>query len=600
MFVFDLFNILFMFLFSLYCSFFAAQEAYKEKGNIYVYANKIFPIDNPSETYEFPDHLPFCQQRELKPLKPPFLSGITGNSPSFTDIVLHFNENQKNVNLCSTKITKENFKRLKKAIERNYVIEFSVDSIPCWLHIGSTASGKPKIFSHILFTLALNNESQIVDVNVTGTMSSDVIEGRVINYTFSSKFIEATKIRVSRNEDEDIKNIRKAYKKQTGNETSEHRNIHRMERLKNSPAIKTSVHMYSLLNAVVLAFLLVILVALVFNKVSMRESASMSRFDGFEFENISEKGWRSVHGDVFRPPKYLSKISILSGCGVHLAIVLVIYSIFAWLYDVSFSYMILLFCIFSPVSGFIAASVGQAFGNRQWLALSLGSIITSPTVCFLIGIPSWIMALLKGSTFHLSIQNLLTLLFLLVLICFPLSGFGGFIAKKKNIYLGNKCEVSLVPRQIPKPKWYLRKSTMCFFVCIVCSLPAIVELHYVLIAMFDPMTFYDFIFLFSMIILEIIISGCSSLISVYLLLQAEDYKWQWPSFLFPASSSLSMLLYSIHFFISNTNMTGLYQTSVFFSRSLLMSLTTAFMCGGIGFVFSNFFVHKIFTDLKTD
>ena len=583
-----------MLLFSVFSLFCTSLEINRDNGNIYVYANKLFPVDNPSETYEYPHNLPLCFKKDTKRLKVPFLAGLTGVSPIFTDIILHFNNNENNLKLCTTKITKDNIKKLKQIIADDYVVEYSIDSIPCWLHIGSTASGKPKVFSHILFTVSRNNESVIVDVNVTGTNSIDIFEGQTINYTYSTRFVEPAKIKVKKEKEAEVQNFHH------DKERLLYRQMNRMERLKGSSATETSVHTYSIMLTVVLAMLLLVLVSLLKNKATTRENISMSRFDGFELDNQSEKGWKAVHGDVFRPPCNVSYAACLSGAGVHIALTICIYTLYVWKGETSFPALIAAFALTSSLCGFTSASIAQAFGMRKWLRMSFGSISVVPLLLFIIGLPAWIMAVIKGSTNHIAATHLAGLLLIYVLVCLPLSGLGGFIAAKEKLFLGNKCEVSLVPRHIPPTKWYLKEAMLAGFVCTVVSIPAIFEIHYILVTMFNPFVFYDHTYLAISCILLPVVSACSSVIGTYLLLQSENYKWQWASFYSSASSFIPMFFYSVIFYIKNTNMSGIYQTVVFFSSSAALSLIVALVMGGMGFMFSNIFVHQIYSGLKTD
>ncbi len=51
----------------------------------------------------------------------------------------------------------------------------------------------------------------------------------------------------------------------------------------------------------------------------------------------------------------------------------------------------------------------------------------------------------------------------------------------------------------------------------------------------------------------IIVSVCVTIVSTYFLLNSEDYRWQWVSFLSSASTAFYVFLYSVYYFMAKVN-----------------------------------------------
>ena len=106
---------------------------------------------------------------------------------------------------------------------------------------------------------------------------------------------------------------------------------------------------------------------------------------------------------------------------------------------------------------------------------------------------------------------------------------------------------------------------------------------------------------------------CVTIVCTYFLLNAEDYRWHWTSFLSAASTSGYVYLYSIYYFFFKTRMYGFFQvifryfepsnlvqTSFYFGYMAMFCLGLGLMCGGLGYLGTSMFVHKIYTYVKID
>jgi len=102
------------------------------------------------------------------------------------------------------------------------------------------------------------------------------------------------------------------------------------------------------------------------------------------------------------------------------------------------------------------------------------------------------------------------------------------------------------------------------------------------------------------LLMLVIVVACVSVVVTYIQLNAEDWRWQWHSFLAGASVSLYVLLYSIVYFFMKTYMTGILQISYYFGYSLLLSAAIAMMTGSVGYFTAQAFVKAVYSGVKLD
>ncbi|GFX52331.1 transmembrane 9 superfamily member 3 [Trichonephila clavipes] len=76
-----------------------------------------------------------------------------------------------------------------------------------------------------------------------------------------------------------------------------------------------------------------------------------------------------------------------------------------------------------------------------------------------------------------------------------------------------------------------------------------------------------------------IVTVCVTIVCTYFLLNAEDYRWQWTSFLSGASTAGYVYMYSFYYYFFKTKMYGLFQTAFYFGYMALFSAALGILCG---------------------
>jgi transmembrane 9 superfamily protein 3 len=380
-------------------------------------------------------------------------------------------------------------------------------------------------------------------------------------------------------------------------------------RYKDLPADR-QVHRYALINSALLVCLLVILISFLLNRILARDYNRYIQevaFDGFEIDLGTEQGWKALHGDVFRPAANFPILAVLAGSGVHLAFFALIHGILCLHSSLKHSgevewtaqYLLGSFVASSPIAGFAAVSLGRAFGYQKWLRLALGATLSTPFFLILIYSVVGIFGFFTGSAHTASPFVLLFFIPMeaVVVIC----GIrGALFALKLKLFEMNKCEVSLIPRPIPSTPWYVRPWSISIPIGLLCAMSVAFELYYLFRSMWQFGETIVWTYFLGAVFLLIAVTTCVTVLGVYFLLQNEIHHWQWPSFFAPASSCIWVFLGAVVYVVFFGKIRGFASLVYYFLCMGTFSLGIGVMCGGIGFLSGNVFVHRIFGSMKLD
>jgi transmembrane 9 superfamily protein 2/4 len=134
----------------------------------------------------------------------------------------------------------------------------------------------------------------------------------------------------------------------------------------------SKIHWFSMINSAVIVTILLLLVVLILVR-SLRED--IVRYNSTEtLEDLTEEfGWKLVHGDVFRRPRYSVLFSVLIGNGAQVLLMFLSTIFFAAIGLLSPTsrgalptVMIVFYCLFAFVAGYVSARLMKMFGDRSW------------------------------------------------------------------------------------------------------------------------------------------------------------------------------------------------------------------------------------------
>lgn len=298
-----------------------------------------------------------------------------------------------------------------------------------------------------------------------------------------------------------------------------------------------------------------------------------------------ESGWKQVHGDVFRPPSYLILFAALIGTGHQLAVLVfavVMFSVVGTLYTdrgTIVTYFIVLYAFTSFIAGYGGGGYYARNDGKYWIRCMLLTAILFPGICFGIAFFLNFIAVGYGSLAAIPVGTIFAVLSIWGFLAFPLTLVGTIVGRNWNGAADNPCRINPVPRQIPEKKWYLHPLVNIALGGILPFGSIFIEMYFIFTSFWHYKYYYVYGFMLLVYIILIIVTVCVTIVSTYFLLNSEDYRWQWVSFLSASSTAGYVFLYSIYYFKEKTKMNGFFQTCFYFGYMTMFCTGLGILCG---------------------
>uniref|UniRef100_A0ACB8EWD3 Uncharacterized protein n=1 Tax=Sphaerodactylus townsendi TaxID=933632 RepID=A0ACB8EWD3_9SAUR len=298
-------------LFSLFCliSVVSSEIRYQRGNPVELYVNKVGPYHNPQETYHY-YQLPVCSPKKIRHKSLSLGEVLNGDRMAESMYEIRFRENVDKKVLCEMKLFPQQVERLRQAIEELYYFEFVVDDLPLRGFVGYMEesgflphSHKIGLWTHLDFHLEWNGDRIIyanVSVRDVKPTSLDDVRGPgplSITHTYSVRWSETT---------------------------SERRGERRGSRGGDDGFFPRTleIHWLSIINSMVLVFLLVGFVVVILMRVlkndlaryNLDEEASSSS-SGDDFDQ-GDNGWKIIHTDALPRASLLAAPSLWAELGV--------------------------------------------------------------------------------------------------------------------------------------------------------------------------------------------------------------------------------------------------------------------------------------------
>lgn len=271
-----------------------------------------------------------------------------------------------------------------------------------------------------------------------------------------------------------------------------------------------------------------------------------------------EYGWKQVHGDVFRQPPRLMLMSSLMGTGSQLVIlsgVVILYTILGDLYAERATILtatIFLYALTSFVAGYTSARYYARYGGKDWVKTVVMTASLWPGAVSLIGGFINMLAIYYSSSRAISFYTLLSVVALWVFLCFPLTLLGTVVGRNWSSQPDFPCRVNPIPRPIPEKVWYAEPLMIVALGGILPFGSIFIEIYFIFTSFWTYKIYYVYGFMLLVFIILLIVSACVSIVSTYFLLNSEDHRWHWVSFMTCASAAGYIYLYSIYYFMVKT------------------------------------------------
>eukprot|EP00667_Euglena_gracilis_P004537 EG_transcript_4562 len=318
-----------------------------------------------------------------------------------------------------------------------------------------------------------------------------------------------------------------------------------------------------------------------------------------------ETGWKLVHADVFREPKYSALLSCYLGTGSQLLGMSSVTLFFACLGFLSparrgalMTAMLILFALMGALGGFVTAMLAKMFHEQSWATVFCTGVMF-PGQIFVVFFCLNILLWAKEAANAVSFATLIGLVALWFFVSLPLLFMGAKVGYSSETITPPK-SVNDIPRQIPPQRPYMNTLFLTLAGGAVSFGAVFIEMYFVLSSLWLNKIYY--VFGFFAIIAVILAITCAevSIVLVYFHLCAEDYHWWWRSFLYAGGCGPCLFLYSIYYLTSTLNMANDASICIYFAYMALLSYSLFVMMGTIGFFSTFVLVRYIYASVKVD
>jgi len=560
----------------------AHEHRYEEGEEVVLWVNKVGPFANPQETYPY-YALPFCRPEKLIDSDTEGLGeALLGYDLVKAVAEIHFKKDVKQKVACGPKtFNQDELKQFRDAIKQQYWYQLFLDDLPIWGMVGETveeegSERKYFIYTHQKFVLTWNAD-RVIEVNLTSENPMP-LDGK-LEFTYSVNWHRT-----------DVE-FDDRFKKYLDKSFFEHQ-----------------IHWFSIFNSFMMVIFLVGLVSMILMRTLRRDYARFGTKvdvdeDGQDDDVGDESGWKQVKGDVFRSPPRLFLFSALVGTGHQLAILVFCVLILATLgtYYARRGTVVTAFIVCYAFTSFIAGYSGGGYysrnGGKQWIKCMLTTAALFPGVSFTIALLLNVIALSYGSLNYIPFTSMVAVLAIWAFISCPLTLVGTVVGKNWN-GTPDHVRINQVPRQIPEKRWYLQPWVHVILGGVLPFGSIFIEMYFIFTSFYKYYYVYGFMLLVYIIL--IVVTVCVTIVSTYFLLNSEDYRWQWTSFLSAASTAGYVYLYAVYYYFMKTKMSGFFQTSFYFGYMAMFCFGLAVLCGAIGFIGTSIFVRRIYNMIKGD
>lgn len=365
------------------------------------------------------------------------------------------------------------------------------------------------------------------------------------------------------------------------------------------------IHWFSILNSLMIMLFLSGMVAMILLRTLYRDIAKYNEMASAE-EAAEETGWKLVHGDVFRKPRFSKLLAVSVGSGVQILGMVVVTLVFALLGFLSpanrgglLQSMMLLFTFMGVWGGYTCARLYKVLHGDDWKMATLLMAFLYPGIVFFLFFVLNLLIWGQKSSGAVPFSTMFALLLLWFGISVPLAFLGSYYGNRKAA-IELPVRTNQVPRQIPEQPWYMKANVLCLIGGVLPFAAVFTELFFIMSSIWLHQFYYMFGFLALVLVILLITCVEISITLTYFQLTCEDYNWWWRSFLTTGSSAIYVFGYSVLYFHTRLQIDKVVSTVLYFGYMLIISLLYFLLTGSIGTLASFWFVKVIYGSIKVD
>ena len=525
-------------------------HSYNPNDEVILWFNRGVLASSPSDSYSFHD-FPLCRGKRNLSYPTSLSNAISGIEPVDSGMDILYTQNSQAKSLCSKKMSQKSFSTLVSAIQLGLLAEFYLDGLPMWVDLGKAT---PDIYFFTTYHLTIHyNQESIIRVAI-------VPDDPVLIYDTETN---SPKLR-------DLPLSYSVSWMPTEEPFSSRMNVYYETGL-----FSTSIHWYSLLNTTAI---ILVVCAVVLSVMYRTLSNDLRKYENEEVFDVPT-GWKQMRSEVRRAPVFNFLFTGLVSIGCEVATVciagLMVYNTDYHGKEIALGVVI---SIAGYIGGFITINIYQL--NKGFIATSVFAGCVLPTVI-------WI-----------------------VLFLYALSGvyIGAWVlfAITCNIflfYIGARYKPTpaksprIGPPIISKKSWLNEMGILIGAGGLLPFISIAIELHYFLASFLTYQFYYMYGFALISIAQVCICLGCVGIVISYLILNSEDHRWQWSSFLAGGSLGAYVWIYSIYFYLFRNGGNGVW---IFAAHMAFVSLGVFVAAGAVAYLTARVFLHKLYDRIKSE
>ncbi|KAK9841340.1 hypothetical protein WJX74_004155 [Apatococcus lobatus] len=505
-----------------------SDHKYEMHDQIRLFANKVGPFSNPSETYQY-YNLPFCTPKDKEYKTEGLGEVLEGDRLVNTPYDIKFRVDKENEILCSRELTAKDLRKFRKAVKKDYYFQMFYDDLPIWGFIGKVeklmkSGEKPDLryylFTHIHFEI-LYNANRVIELSVSTDPSKtvDITDGEniIVDYTYSVKWHD-TSIPYEKRMD---KYSRYSFLPQ-----------------------HLEIHWFSIINSCVTVLLLTGFLATILMRVLKNDFIKYTR-DDEAAEEAEETGWKYIHGDVFRPPPHLNLFCACVGTGTQMFVLtLCIFGLaligmyYPYNRGALLTSCVVLYALTSGIAGYTAAVCYRILGGTNWVrnvvltvALFCGPMLITFSVLNTV-------AIVYRTTAALPFGTICIIIVIWALVTFPLTVLGGIAGKNSKMEFNAPCRTTKYAREVPPLPWYRQTVPQMLMAGFLPFSAIYIELYYIFASVWGHKVYTIYPILFIVFIILVIVTAFITIALTYFQLAVEDHRWWWRSFMCGGSTGM--------------------------------------------------------------
>jgi transmembrane 9 superfamily protein 2/4 len=592
-----------------------APTSYKPGDQVPLYVNSIKPVASPQDSrlhsvvsydYYHPA-FHFCQpEGGPKPMSESLGSILFGDRIMSSPFELHMNKNETCKPLCSATYPEKSMEFVKKRIEQGYSLNWLVDGLPAGQQIEDQMTGTTFYSPGFLMgqddesgNIVFNNHYEIwVEYHAVNKDPEQLRVVGVVVQPSSKKYSGEPDCRdnhpqIVLGEDGTPQEVKFSYsvywrKSPTAWATRWDKYLH---------VFDPKIHWFWLIDTAIIVVILVLTVMSILIRTLKKDIARYNRLDQINLDDLNgtsaleedgvqeDSGWKLVHGDVFRAPTRPLLLSVLLGNGAQLFVMTGCTIVFALLGFLSPSnrgslgtIMILLYTVLSFVGGYVSARVYKSHQGEQWKANIALTPLLVPGIVFASFFFLDLFLWAKQSSGAVPFTTMLVIIGIWFVISIPLSFAGSWLGFRASP-VEPPVRTNQIPRQIPPVTTYLKPIPSMLIVGLLPFGAIFVELYFIMSSLWFSRIYYMFGFLFLCYVLMIVVCASVTILLTYFLLCAENYHWQWRSFMAAGMSGGYTFLNSLLYLVTKVKLGGLAGTVLYIGYSALISLLFFILSG---------------------